>query len=99
MLNYSLGIIDAMGFILAVLSFMLASVLVIRTEKELDVAAKFLLGCSVVVLIGNLTAANGYLGGVVPEGLSNVIFHSSRFFSLIFFNLALYFLVKLTKKK
>lgn len=99
MIENSLGLIDAAGFVLAIVSLVLAIILVIRTEKELDMAAKSLLACSVIALVSNLTSANGYLVGVVSENVSQLVFHSSRFFSLVFFNAALYFLVKITREQ
>ncbi len=98
MQNTILGVIDAIGLLLAVTALFLAIKLVIRTEKELDRAAKFLLAASIVLTAANLTSVNDYLGGIIPNDVNRLIFHVSRIFALSFFILAFRMLIKMTEK-
>ncbi len=93
-----LGIIDAVGLVLAVISVVMAIRVVIRTEKELDTAVKFLLAMAVILVFANLTSVNDFFGGIVPDKINMVIFHSSRIVALICYMAAMHYLIKITEK-
>lgn len=98
MLGNTLGLIDAAGLILAVAALIMAIKLVIRTEKELDIAAKFLLANAAVLVLANLSSINGFFGGIISVDFNRILFHSSRIIALICYILAMHYLIKITKK-
>ena len=94
-----LGVIDAIGLLLAIVVLFSAIKLIMRTEKELDRASKFLLATAVVLTLANLSSVNDYLGGgVIPNDANLVIFHISRVLALAFFIFAVRSLIKMTEK-
>lgn len=98
MIGSTLGYIDAVGLILAIVAVIMAIRLVIRTEKELDIAAKFLLGNAIVLVLANLASINDFFGGIVPDNINRIIFHSSRIIALICYIVAMRYLIKITEK-
>lgn len=58
------GIINAM---VGVFLIILSTKLVLRTEKELDLVAKFFLAASVTFLSATLLETNAYLGFYAPD--------------------------------
>ncbi|KKP92719.1 MAG: hypothetical protein UR99_C0065G0003 [Candidatus Moranbacteria bacterium GW2011_GWD2_36_12] len=94
-----MGGIDFVGLILAVVALSMATRLVLRTEKDLDKAAKFLLAKAVVLVLAYLILANNRFMQVIPESVSNFIFHSSRIAALLCYIAAMHYLIKITQKK
>lgn len=97
--GYILGAVDFAGLILAITAVIMATRLVLRTENELDRAAKFLLADAVVLVLANLIIINNYFGGFFSENIGGVIFHASRIVALTCFISAMHYLIKITKKK
>jgi hypothetical protein len=98
MRGYFLGGIDFVGLFLAITALTMAIRLVLRTEKDLDKAAKFLLANTAVLILANLTTINSYFGGIVAQNISDAIFHSSRIVALLCYIAAMHYLIKITKK-
>jgi hypothetical protein len=99
MLGTTLGFIDAVGLVLALTAVVMAIRLVIRTEKELDKAAKFLLVNAVILVLANLASINDFFGGIVPDSTNRIIFHSSRVLAIICYIFAMHYLIKITEKQ
>ncbi|MDD5463532.1 MAG: hypothetical protein PHP62_00060 [Candidatus Moranbacteria bacterium] len=98
-MQFTLGIIDSIGLVLALISLAMAIKLVLRTEKNLDKAAKCLAVFSVILVLSNFTSLNDFFGGIVPDNINRIIFHSSRVLSLVCFISAMGYLIKITEKK
>ena len=98
-MTFTLGTIDAVGLLLAIISTAMAIKLVLRTEKELDKAAKFMLAFSVILVLANFTSINDYFGGIIPGDINRIIFHISRVASLFCLIAALHFLIQITEKR
>jgi hypothetical protein len=98
MLGTTLGIIDVVGLILALVALVMAVRLAVRTEKELDVAAKFLLGNAAILVLANFASINDFFGGILSEDANRIIFHSSRVLALLCYVAAMHYLIKITKK-
>jgi hypothetical protein len=97
--SFTLGLIDVAGLLLAIICMAMAIKLVLRTEKELDKAAKSIFALSAVLVVANLTSINSHLGGIIPESVSLLAFHSSRILALFGLITALHFLIKITEKR
>lgn len=94
-----LGVVDFIGLLLALVAVIMAVRLVLRTEKDLDKAAKFLLINAVVLVLANIMTVNSFLGGIISENIGSAIFHSSRIIALLCYISAMYYLIKITEKK
>lgn len=94
-----MAIVDFIGLILAVVGVFMATRLVLRTEKDLDKAAKFLLAKAVVLVLAYMVLVNDYFVKMMPETLSNIIFHGSRIVAILCYIGAMYYLTKMTEKK
>lgn len=95
----TLGVIDVIGLVLAVIATCISVRLVLRTEGKLDTAAKFLLANSVILVIANLISINDYFGGIVPNETSRIIFHFSRIAALLVYISAIHILVKIAENR
>lgn len=99
MIALFLGSVDFIGLALAIVAVSMAIRLVLRTEKDLDKAAKFLLANAVVLILANMTTLNSYFGGIVPENISRIVFHFSRVIALLCYIAAMHYLIKMTTSK
>ncbi|HBI34130.1 MAG TPA: hypothetical protein DEA43_03045 [Candidatus Moranbacteria bacterium] len=94
-----LGNIDLAGLLLAIVSLIMTTKLVLRTERSLDKAAKCLAAFSVILVLSNLASLNDFFGGIISDNINLIIFHSSRVLSLVCFISAMRYLIKITEKK
>ncbi|HAS00258.1 MAG: hypothetical protein US57_C0004G0004 [Candidatus Moranbacteria bacterium GW2011_GWC2_37_73] len=83
---------------LGVFLIILSAKLVLRTEKSLDLAAKFFLAASITFLAATLLETNAYLGFYAPD--TSFVFCKIMFsITTILFAFGGYTLYGITKKK
>ena len=91
--------LDAVGLLMSAIVTVMAIRLVIRTEKELDIAAKLMLGIAIIMVVANLAFANYHLSGVVSAEIITAIFNFARILGMGLFMGVVYFLLKITDKE
>ncbi|HCP08748.1 MAG TPA: hypothetical protein DIT25_03060 [Candidatus Moranbacteria bacterium] len=89
---------DTLNFLMALAAVVVSIILVLRTERGLDKAAKYFLGVSVVLAVSGFIIMNKYLN-IISIDSAMLVLSISRIFAITFFILGICTLVRICNGK